>query len=125
VANRRFGDTAAAQQFALMIHELATNAVKYGALSVPDGRVSIECDVERKNGDGTFSFQWKETGGPPILLPPKRKGFGSVILLDGAKQFGQLVALHYDPDGLQYDLQFPLRTIAAAKNTKNEGPGFR
>jgi PAS domain S-box-containing protein len=115
-------NTAAAQQFALMIHELATNAVKYGALSVPDGRVSIECDIERTDGDGTFSFQWKETGGPPILLPPKRKGFGSVILLDGAKQFGQHVALNYDPDGLRYDLRFPLRTIEAAKNTKNQVP---
>jgi two-component system CheB/CheR fusion protein len=60
-------NTAAAQQFALTVHELSTNAVKYGALSVPEGHVSIACDIERSNGDATFAFQWKETGGPPIL----------------------------------------------------------
>jgi PAS domain S-box-containing protein len=117
-------NTPAAQQFALMIHELATNAVKYGALSVPNGRVSIECDIERTNGDGTFSFQWKETGGPPILLPPKRQGFGSVILLDGARQFGQHVALNYDPEGLRYDLRFPLSAIEAARKQEKQGTSF-
>jgi PAS domain S-box-containing protein len=81
--------TPAAQQFALTVHELATNAVKYGALSAPAGLISIACDVEKANGDGgTFSFRWKETGGPEVL-PPKRKGFGTVILLDAAKQFGK------------------------------------
>jgi PAS domain S-box-containing protein len=109
-------NTAAAQQFALMLHELAVNAVKYGALSVPDGRVSIECDIERTNGDGTFSFQWRETGGPPILVPPQRVGFGSVILLDGAKQFGPQVALNYDPEGVRYSLRFPLSAIQAANH---------
>jgi PAS domain S-box-containing protein len=111
-------NTPAAQQFALMVHELATNAVKYGALSVPDGRISIECNIERANGDGTFSFLWKETGGP-IVSVPKRKGFGSVILLDEAKQFGQHVALNYDPQGLSYERRFPLSAIEAA--TKQEG----
>ncbi len=101
----------AAQQFALTVHELATNAVKYGALSAPNGQISIECDVERVNG--TFSFSWKETGGP-IVLPPKRKGFGSIILLERAKQFAKHVALDYEPDGLRYEVRFPLSTIEAS-----------
>jgi PAS domain S-box-containing protein len=106
-------NTLATQQFALSIHELVTNAIKYGALSVPDGRVSIECDIERSNGDGTFSFLWEETGGPTVGLPT-RKGFGSIILLDRAKQFGS-VALNYDPQGLRYELRFSLNAIEAAK----------
>ncbi len=108
-------NTAAAQQFALMIHELATNAVKYGALSAPDGRISIHCDIERNNGDGTFSFLWKESGGP-VVVPPKRKGFGSVILLDAARQFGKQVALNYNPEGLRYELRFPLSAIEASRS---------
>jgi PAS domain S-box-containing protein len=105
-------NTPAAQQFALALHELATNAMKYGALSVPNGRVSIECDVKRANGDESFAFLWKETGGPTVSTP-KRKGFGSAILLDGAQQFGAHVALNYQPEGLRYELRFPLRVIEA------------
>jgi PAS domain S-box-containing protein len=100
--------TPAAQQFALMVHELATNAVKHGALSAPNGSISIACDVS----EGTFLFRWKETGGPKVL-PPKRKGFGSVILLDAAKQFGKHIALDYEPDGLRYEVRFPLSAIEA------------
>jgi PAS domain S-box-containing protein len=107
-------NTSAAQQFALTLHELATNAVKYGALSSPNGRISIECDIERvSEHGGTFSFLWKETGGP-IVLPPTRKGFGSIILLESAKQFGKHIALNYEPDGLRYEVRFPLSAIEAA-----------
>src|SRR6266511_2139179 len=108
----------AAQQFALIVHELATNALKYGALSTPNGRVSIEGKIDRLNGGGTFSFAWRETGGPPVTVPT-RKGFGSVILLDSAKHFGQSVTLDYAPQGLSYDLQFQLSAIEASM--KHEG----
>jgi PAS domain S-box-containing protein len=103
----------AAQQFALIIHELATNALKYGALSVPAGRVSIEGKIGRLNGGGTFTFVWRETGGPAVTKPTRR-GFGSVILLDSAKHFGQSVELDYTPRGLWYELQVQLNTIAAS-----------
>lgn len=53
----------AAQQFALIVHELGTNALKYGALSTPEGQVLIEGKTDRLNGHGTFSFSWKEIGG--------------------------------------------------------------
>ena len=104
-------NTPAAQHFALAIHELTTNALKYGALSMSGGRIAIECDINR--ADGTFSFLWKESGGPPVS-PPKHKGFGSSILLDSAKQFGPHVALDYEADGLRYEVRFPLRAIEAA-----------
>lgn len=106
--------SSAAQQFALIIHELATNALKYGALSVPDGLVSIAGKIDRLNGSGTFSFAWRETGGPPVTAPT-RKGFGSVILVDSAKQFSQNVVLDYARQGLCYDLQLQLSAIEASK----------
>ena len=105
-------NTPATQQFALVIHELATNAMKYGALSVPNGRVSIDCDVRRASEDGAFTFSWKEIGGPTVSAP-RRKGFGSTILLDGAKQFGAKASLNYEPKGLRYELRFPLSAVEA------------
>ncbi len=57
----------------LAIHELATNATKYGALSIPDGRIEISWSVGE---DGTLSFEWVEIGGPPVTVPGRR-GFGS------------------------------------------------
>jgi PAS domain S-box-containing protein len=103
----------AAQQFALIIHELATNALKYGALSAPTGRISIEGKIERLNGSGTFTFVWRETGGPAVTKPTRR-GFGSFILLDSAKHFGQSVELDYARPGLCYELQVQLNTIEAS-----------
>jgi two-component sensor histidine kinase len=57
-----FMSPSAAQQFALVVHELATNALKYGALSTPAGSVLIEGKIDRANG-GMFSFSWDEIGG--------------------------------------------------------------
>lgn len=105
--------TQAAQQFALIVHELATNAAKYGALSTPGGRVAVEGRIEQLNGEPLFSFRWRESGGPPVSAPTRR-GFGSVILLDAARQFGQHAALNFEPEGLTYELQLPLRVIEAS-----------
>jgi PAS domain S-box-containing protein len=110
-----FVNTPAAQQFALIIHELATNAVKYGALSAPQGRVLIEGKIERVNGEHIFSMLWQESGGPAVHRP-KHKGFGSVILLDSARKFGRHATLSFDPEGLRYELQLVLSTIEAAKH---------
>jgi two-component sensor histidine kinase len=104
----------AAQQFAMIVHELATNALKYGALSSPDGRISISGKMNRYNGSGSFVFSWQESGGPPVS-PPTRRGFGSVILLDAAQQFGS-VTMNYLPEGLIYQLQLDLREIATPTN---------
>jgi PAS domain S-box-containing protein len=101
----------AAQQFALVTHELATNAVKYGALSVEGGHVSIEGRVERLNGSGIFSFAWKEAGGP-VVSKPTRKGFGTVILQSAVHSLARSVAMDFDPQGLHYEVQFDLDVIA-------------
>jgi two-component system CheB/CheR fusion protein len=70
-------------QFAMIVYELTTNALKYGALSSPDGRVSISGKIEGYDGSGSFVFLWNETDGPRVS-PPTRKGFGSVVLLEAA-----------------------------------------
>jgi two-component sensor histidine kinase len=59
----------------LALHELATNATKYGALSCPEGRVNVRWDVQA----GILQLDWEESGGPPVA-PPTRKGFGSRLL---------------------------------------------
>jgi two-component sensor histidine kinase len=66
----------AVQNVALALHELATNAVKHGALSVPQGRVAIDWTP---HGDGGVRLTWREIGGPPVT-EPERKGFGRFVL---------------------------------------------
>ena len=68
-----------AQNFALALHELATNAAKYGALSNSTGWVHISWSISKSNGSAVFAFRWQERGGPPVS-PPVHKGFGSVVL---------------------------------------------
>ena len=65
----------AAQAVAIAVHELATNAAKYGALSVPGGRVKVTWALSR----GELAIQWSENGGPSVQAPA-RKGFGSTII---------------------------------------------
>jgi two-component sensor histidine kinase len=70
----------AVQNVALALHELATNASKYGALSVPDGRISIEWAFEDgAPGARALRLTWRETGGPPVVVP-SQKGFGCFVL---------------------------------------------
>lgn len=103
----------AAQQFAMILHELTTNALKYGSLSTAEGRISIEGSIERDGDGGVFSFVWKEIGGPSVS-PPGRKGFGTVILVDSAKHFADDVSIDYSPFGLSYGLKVRLAAIEAA-----------
>lgn len=70
----------AVQNVALALHELATNASKYGALSVPDGRVTIEWVLNPgETGNRSLRLTWRESGGPPVKAP-ERKGFGCFVL---------------------------------------------
>ena len=69
----------AAQNFALALHELATNAAKYGALSNLTGRVHISWSVLKPNAHHQFNFRWQERGGP-LVAPRAQKGFGSAVL---------------------------------------------
>jgi two-component sensor histidine kinase len=71
---------AAAQPLAMTFHEMATNAVKYGALSLPAGHIAVGWRLEGGMGDRTLRLRWTEVGGPPVTEAPTRKGFGSRVL---------------------------------------------
>ncbi len=87
----------AVQSLGMVFHELATNAAKYGALSVVLGKVEVLWEIQ-PNGD--LRILWKETDGPPVLKPSKR-GFGST-LIGGAveSQFGGSVNYQWHAEGL-------------------------
>jgi PAS domain S-box-containing protein len=100
----------AVHSLTLALHELATNAAKYGALSVPDGRVAVDWKVT----DGTdrrFHMSWCEHDGPPVA-PPERKGFGHVVIADmvGNALRGQ-VELRFDRSGLCWTLDAPAASV--------------
>lgn len=107
----------AGQDFALIVHELATNALKYGALSTPDGKIAISCGDE---AEGTFVFTWTEKGGPTVRAPT-REGFGHTILRDVAGGFATSAALDFRPDGLHYELRAPLDRITRVAELKPAG----
>jgi PAS domain S-box-containing protein len=94
---------AAAQAIGLALHELATNAGKYGALSTDVGRVEIGWAMT----NDTFIMSWTERNGP-LVRPPERKGFGSMVIDSMARRtFGGEVQLDYAPSGLAWRLTCP------------------
>ncbi|WP_439574045.1 PAS domain S-box protein [Phreatobacter sp.] len=93
----------------MAIHELTTNAVKYGALSVPAGRVHVRIEADRTSPEPHLSVTWTEAGGPPVA-PPSRQGFGTLLLQRlFASQLGGEVAIDYRPGGIVARLEVVLR----------------
>jgi PAS domain S-box-containing protein len=99
----------AAKTFGLLLHELATNAAKYGALSLPKkGQVDIHWSIEGAGKEARFKFQWQERGGPPVISPT-RQGFGSVMIEKVAAQdFGAQPKIRFAPEGVSYAIDAPL-----------------
>ena len=97
---------------ALALHELATNAAKYGALSNEAGSVDLRWHVVHEDGSPRFCLTWSEQGGPPILAQPTRRGFGSrLIERSFAAEVGGDVRLTYAPTGLTCRLEAPLASM--------------
>jgi PAS domain S-box-containing protein len=93
-------NAASSQAIGLALHELATNAGKYGALSTAAGRVDIGWDAD----GGAFTMSWTESGGPPVSAP-KRRGFGSIVMSEmAARSVGGEVDLDYAPAGVRWRL---------------------
>lgn len=94
----------------LALHELTTNAAKYGALSVADGVLRVEW---RQEGERVL-LDWVESHGPPVAVPARR-GFGTTVIERGlAYEIGAAVSLDFDPAGLRCRVEVPLRQIVDA-----------
>jgi two-component sensor histidine kinase len=92
---------------AMVLHELATNAAKYGALSTKDGRISIRWDRPVNGQLPRLVLEWREIGGPPVVAPDT-SGYGTSTIRDLIPyEFGGTVDLVFAPEGVQCRLELP------------------
>jgi PAS domain S-box-containing protein len=95
----------AATALALVLHELATNAVKYGALSVAEGEVLVLWETAEVDGAAWLRFRWEEVGGPPVV-PPARQGFGTrLIERSFGQSLGAVMRLDYPTSGVTFTFE--------------------
>lgn len=107
----------AVQPISLVLHELATNAVKYGSLSREGGRVMISWRVKN---DGRLELRWLESGGPTVVEPSK-SGFGSTLIQTvAARQLGGRVNISWHPDGVRVSANLPSSTFTMSNRTDTE-----
>src|SRR5262245_7649883 len=102
-----FLNSNAAQGFALLMHELATNAAKHGSLTAETGTVSVHWSIDASAAEPTIVFRWQERGGPPVT-PPKRKGFGTVLLERAVATAGSPPRFDYTQEGFAYEVRTTL-----------------
>lgn len=101
----------AALALSLALHELSTNASKYGALSDDAGLVSIDWAIERHAAEPSLQVRWVETGGPAVSAPTRR-GFGSTLIEEAvAAETGGTAVLDFRPEGVVFTLHAPLEEI--------------
>ena len=103
--------------FAMTLNELCTNTTKFGALSVPGGRVGIEWSTV---GD-RLQFRWAETGGP-LVTQPTRRSFGTRMMSSLGQQLRGKVELDYQPSGFVYTLDVPLDALTIKPKTGGTEP---
>lgn len=105
----------AAVSFAMIVHELTTNAIKYGALSVPAGRIEVAWSVGRSGtSERTLIFDWKERGGPRAI-EPQRPGFGTRLIKRGlSSERSATSKLSFTPEGFEYHMTMELPEIERA-----------
>lgn len=103
----------AVTNIAMIIHELATNAVKYGAFSMPAGQVFITWTVQK----GQFSLTWKEQGGPKLKRPPERQGFGTRLVHQSVNgSFNGQLTYHWNTEGLMVYLTTRVERLTSSAN---------
>ena len=92
----------------MTLNELCTNTTKFGALSIPSGRVSIAWKID--NDTQRLSLTWRENGGP-LVVAPTRRSFGTRMMEALGLQLNGLVHLAYEPGGFVYTLDVPLKSL--------------
>lgn len=115
----------AVQNLGMALHELATNAVKYGAWSVPEGKVVVDWTEAPSpdTGEPWLTVRWRETGGPAVT-EPSRKGFGTTVIeRQLMAAFAATVILDYSSDGLQWTMSAPCSTLKWEAPRKADQPG--
>jgi PAS domain S-box-containing protein len=115
----------AVQPVSMILHELATNAAKYGALSLPGGTLRLDWAVGG-DPDGRLRLTWTERGGPRVAASPTRRGFGSTVVEATARgQLGGAAAFAWEPDGLRCEIAMPADRVLAAHAHGAEEPNGR
>src|SRR6476620_3185080 len=105
----------AAQNLGLALHELAINAAKFGALSVPTGRIAITWTRRESTADTAVELDWREELGPKVKVR-RKKGFGSMVIERNlARALDAKVSMNFDPDGLHCNIVIPASQILAAR----------
>lgn len=105
-------DPAAGQALGMTLHELSSNAIKYGALSNGTGKVSVTWNILPNGSEKCFAMTWRESGGPPVTRPV-RTGFGSTVIERlTSESFRGEARLAYQPDGVVWTLKAPAANIA-------------
>lgn len=99
-----------AQMFALVVHELATNAAKYGSLSQPCGHVAIHWEIRNGPAEPLLAFSWVERDGPPVA-PPTHQGFGSRLIMAA---LAGTPRMEFDSRGFEYRVDVPLSDVTRA-----------
>ena len=95
----------------LIRHEFATNSLKHGALSAPQGQIRVHWDVEEARVQQQLRRRWQERGGPPVS-PPTSAGFGTRLIEFAAKhELGGRAELNYAPGGLEAEIVTPLSLV--------------
>ena len=108
-----------ALSLSLAIHELATNAAKFGAFSRPTGRVAVQWSV---TADGGIDLSWSEVGGPPVT-PPTHVGFGTTLIERAlAMETGGRATLHYDPTGVVCNVFLPPSSVLQRASLESSAP---
>jgi PAS domain S-box-containing protein len=113
----------AGQIMGMVLHELVTNAAKYGALSAPSGRVSIRWLLPLNgNASDRLVFKWRETGGP-VIVPPSKSSYGMDVVRELIPyELGGTVEYLLSPEGAQCQMDIPLVRLSSSSSPNNRDP---